>query len=159
MNALSESTCFLLLFIKVRCSPFTCIFLLMLCWSHGSFIVTPFKLYDRASLSNAAGICMAIKTWYFSKICLLHTPHAPAHEKGQDMATWGEHLSARLARQQSQFKHFWRSVEHYEETPTPDPVSRCRSSKVWQPPCPKELLQSSEQKLSSQNTKCHCFCF
>ena len=28
------------------------------------------------------------------------------------------------------------------------PTSRCRSSKVWQPPCPEQLLQSSKQKVT-----------
>ena len=43
----------------------------------------------------------------------------PAHscaQKGQDIATGAEHSSARLVSQQSRPKHYWRSVEHYEET-------------------------------------------
>ena len=41
-----------------------------------------------------------------SKIWLLHTLHAPAHEKGQEMVTGAEHSSARLASQQSRPKHY-----------------------------------------------------
>ena len=42
----------------------------------------------------------------FSKIWLLHTPHAPAHKKGQDMATEVKHSSALLASQQSRPKYY-----------------------------------------------------
>ena len=69
-----------------------------------------------SSIEDLYGICMVMKTWFFSNIWLLHTPHAPAHKKGQDMATGAEHLSVPLDSQQSRPKHYYRSVEHYEET-------------------------------------------
>ena len=40
---------------------------------------------------------------------------APAHKKGQDMATGAEHSSAPLARQHFRPKHYWKCVEQYEE--------------------------------------------
>ena len=37
----------------------------------------------------------------FQQVRLLRTPHAPAHEKGQDMVTGAEHSNARLVDQHS----------------------------------------------------------
>ena len=65
-------------------------------------------------IEDLYGICMA-SVWRWRHDFSATFGSCTLLEKGQDMATGVEHSNARLASQQFWPKHYWRSVEHYEE--------------------------------------------